>query len=85
MAGKRQMYETKIVRTERAAAKLIKKGWTIASSTSSGTWFTGRRTAIILQRLNPKYRGTIADVTSMTEDEHGLTLRGRMRQAGEER
>lgn len=75
------IYQTKTVRTERAAARLIAKGWEVVSSTSSGTWVTGRRSAIILRRLNPKYKGTIADVTSMVEDERGLTLRGRMRQS----
>ncbi len=81
MAKRRQMWETKVVRTERQAASLIKKGWEVASSTSSGTWFFGRRTAIILRRLNPKYRGTIADVHSMEETSDGLTMRGRMRRA----
>lgn len=56
MGRRREMYQTKTVRTERAAAKLIRDGWEVASSTSSGTWVTGRRTAIILRRLNPKYR-----------------------------
>lgn len=65
MAKKRDPYETKIVRTERAAAKLIQKGWEVVSSTSSGTWVTGRRTAIVLRRLNPKYRGTIGNTEQM--------------------
>lgn len=84
MAKRRQMWETKVVRTERAAARLIQQGWEIASSTSSGTWVFGRRTAIILRRLNPKYRGTIADVQSFEETGDGLTLRGRMRRAAGE-
>lgn len=79
MAKKRDPYETKIVHTERAAAKLIQKGWKVVSSTSSGTWVTGRRTAIVLRRLNPKYRGTIGTVESITEDEHGITVKGRMK------
>lgn len=82
MAKRRQMYEVKTVRTERQAAALIKKGWQVTTGGSSGTWLWGRRTSITLRRLNPKYRGTIADVHSMTEDEHGLTLRGRMRKGG---
>lgn len=65
MASKKDLYETKIVRTERAAAKLIQKGWEVASSTSSGTWVTGRRTAIVLRRMNPKYRGTIGTTEQM--------------------
>lgn len=81
MASRRQMYEVKVVRTERQAAALIKKGWEVVSNSTTGTWFWGRRTVVTLRRLNPKYRGTIADVTSMTEGQHGLTLRGRMRQA----
>ena len=81
MARRREMYQTKTVRTERAAAKLIRDGWEVVSSTSSGTWVTGRRSAIILRRLNPKYNGTIADVESMTEDAHGVTVSGRFRQA----
>lgn len=81
MAKRRQMWETKVVRTERAAARLIEQGWEVVSSTSSGTWFTGRRTAIILRRLNPKYRGTIAEVHSVEETGDGLTIRGRMRRA----
>lgn len=79
MAKRRELYETKIVRTERAAAKLIQKGWDVVSSTSSGTWVTGRRTAIVLRRMNPKYRGTIGTVESMTEDEHGIAVEGRMK------
>jgi len=79
------MYEVKTVRTERQAASLIKKGWEVVSGGSSGTWFWGRRTSITLRRLNPRYRGTIADVESMTEDENGLALRGRMRRAGGKR
>lgn len=79
MAKKREPYETKIVRTERAAAKLIQKGWEVVSSTSSGTWVTGRRTAIVLRRMNPRYRGTIGTVESMTEDEHGIAVKGRMK------
>jgi len=81
MASKKDMYQTKIVRTERAAAKLIRDGWEVVSGSSSGTWVTGRRTRIILQRFNPKYRGTIGVVESMTEDQYGLTLRGRLNQA----
>lgn len=65
MAKRRQMWETKTVRTERAAAKLIQNGWEVVSSTSSGTWVTGRRTAIILRRINPKYRGTIGATEQM--------------------
>jgi hypothetical protein len=42
-------YKTKTVRTERQAEALIRKGWEVVSSTSSGTWLTGRRTAIILR------------------------------------
>lgn len=63
MASRKSPYETRTVRTERAAAKLIQKGWEVASSTSSGTWVTGRRTAIVLRRVNPKYRS----VTGSTE------------------
>lgn len=65
MAKKRDPYETKIVRTERAAAKLIQKGWEVVSSTSSGTWVTGRRTAIVLRRMNPKHRSTIGNTEQM--------------------
>lgn len=65
MAKKRDPYQTKIVRTERAAAKLIQKGWQVVSSTSSGTWVTGRRTAIVLRRLNPRHRSTIGNTEQM--------------------
>lgn len=57
MASRKEPYETKLVRTERAAAKLVKQGWEVVSSTSSGTWVTGRRTAIMLRRPNRRYRG----------------------------
>lgn len=65
MASRKDLYETKTVRTERAAAKLIQKGWEVVSSTSSGTWVTGRRTAIILRRMNPKHRSTIGSTEQM--------------------
>lgn len=55
MASKREPYLTKVVRTERAAARLIRRGWEVASSTSSGTWVTGKRTVIVLRKPNPKY------------------------------
>ena len=55
MASKREPYLTKVVRTERAAARLIRRGWEVASSTSSGTWVTGKRTVIVLRKSNPKY------------------------------
>ncbi|MEO2133341.1 MULTISPECIES: hypothetical protein [unclassified Microbacterium] len=42
-------FKTKTVRTERQAEKLIRKGWEVVSSTSSGTWLTGKRTVIILR------------------------------------
>jgi hypothetical protein len=56
MTSKREPYETTTVRTEKAAEKLVRKGWEVVSSTSSGTWVTGRRTAIILRRPNPKHK-----------------------------
>lgn len=74
-------YKTKIVRSERAAARLIARGWEVVSSTSSGTWVTGRRTSIILR----KPKGLIADVQSMIEDEHGIAITGRMRGKGGKR
>lgn len=52
MTSKRDEYETKTVRSEREAAALVRKGWEIVSSTSSGTWVTGKRTVIILRRLS---------------------------------
>lgn len=55
MVGRKEPFETATVRTEREAAKLLRKGWEIVSSTSSGTWITGKRTVIILRRPNPKY------------------------------
>ena len=79
MASTKEPYETKTVQTERAAARLIRKGWEVVSSTSSGTWVTGRRTMIVLRRMNPRYRGTIGVVESMTEDEHGIAVKGRMK------
>lgn len=57
MASKKEPYETETVNSERAAAKLIAKGWEVVSSTSSGTWVTGKRTVVILRRPNPKYKG----------------------------
>jgi hypothetical protein len=59
------MYQVKVVRTERQAAALIKKGWEVVANSSSGTWVWGRRTSITLRRLNPKYRGTIAETQRM--------------------
>lgn len=55
--SKRDEFETKVVHNEGQAARLVRKGWEIVSSTSSGTWVTGRRTVIVLRRPNPKYRG----------------------------
>ena len=57
MASKKEPYETQTVRSERAAAKLVAKGWEVVSSTSSGTWVTGKRTVVILSRRNPTHKG----------------------------
>lgn len=50
-------YITKVLGSERDAARYVRKGWEVVSSTSSGTWFTGRRTRIIVRTPNPRYRG----------------------------
>jgi len=52
--SKKDPYLTKTVRTERQAERLIRRGWEVVSSTSSGTWVTGRRTVIVLRKPNPK-------------------------------
>jgi hypothetical protein len=56
LASKKEPFETQTVRTERKAARLVKQGWEIVSSTSWGTWITGKRTVVILRRPNPKYK-----------------------------
>lgn len=57
MASKRDQYETKTLNSEREAEKYIRKGWEVVSSTSSGTWVTGKRTKVIVRRPNPKFKG----------------------------
>ncbi len=57
MAGRKDPFETKILNTEREAAKYVRQGWEVVSSTSSGTWLTGKRTQVIVRRPNPKYKG----------------------------
>ena len=81
MGRRHEMYQVKTVRTPRAAQKLIRAGWEVVANASSGTWFWGQRTSMTLRRLNPKYKGTIADVESMTEGENGVAITGRFRQS----
>lgn len=57
MASKKEPYETKTLNSEREAEKYLRKGWEVVSSTSSGTWVTGKRTKVIVRRPNPKYKG----------------------------
>lgn len=73
----RSHYKTKVARSERQAARLVRRGWEVVSSTSSGTWVTGRRTAIILRRPKKGVSPVVGTVESVNMDERGVTVRGR--------
>ncbi|MCV0334560.1 hypothetical protein [Microbacterium sp.] len=54
MASKKEPYETKQVRSDRQAQKLVRQGWELMGQ-SGGFLMTAR--TYTLRRPNPKYKG----------------------------
>lgn len=57
MANKKDPYETKQVRSDRVARKMVRKGWELLGQ-SGGALMTAR--TYTLRRPNPKYKGARA-------------------------
>lgn len=57
MASKKEPYETKQVRSDRAARRLVRRGWEMLGQ-SGGALMTAR--TYTLRRPNPRYRGEAA-------------------------
>ncbi|MDH5134623.1 MULTISPECIES: hypothetical protein [unclassified Microbacterium] len=54
MASKKEPFETKQVRSDRQAQKLVRQGWELVGQ-SGGALMTAR--TYTLRRPNPKYKG----------------------------